>query len=786
MLPLTLELAGFKGVRSAYGVDKKTWDFRDIPDGRIALVGPNGSAKSTVLQNLHPFLLMPDKVKSYSPKSFSYYNECYGSDACKNLTWIHYDGRIFRSLVEIDADRRKTKAYLYMQNGETWDVFANTKDGNVEVYNQAIEDLLGTPRMFFTYVFRSQRARRLSGYTKGEMESLLTELLDIGDLKEKAGEAGYIENALIAKRDAVVAESSTLTAVASKENEKKAEKEAAEKKAAELFAEIQKLEEQVKTEEVALKGVEVKISIQEEALKGRQNVESEIAAKENAFNELKSSLQAKKDLYNGKYKTAKLNEQNAHTLINKAPELKKIAVDRQKIATEIDDTKKIIEKQDAELTSLNENLSAISAIESQTKEKEKALQKLRLDRKNKIDVLKTEIKNAESKVLLLFEIPCGNSPEAALCKFPQDALKAKESLPAMYEGLKNAETPDPKEAEMSAEIESLKKGITLKGEVDAKIKALRESKGVLSKKLSVLEDNVRKADEALKELPLIEDAEKKIEAITKEVADILSEGKTVVKEIEIQIARAETEIKGLKDQLAAVQEDKTLAVQKQAIEGRINSIKKSVDDKRRKESITQVSLGAIAEALKQIEDAKSNLLRVTSQVETLNTEIREWKIVADRIEGIIPLEIDDAGPAISAITNDLLLSCYGPRFTVKISTQDFTADGKNMKDDYDIIVYDAERRESKSLSDCSGGEEIWLEDAITKATCLFKTSRSGKQYLTMFSDEKDGALHEGKKLEYMDMKKRVLELGGFKKEFFISHSEAVQARADYVIKMADS
>jgi exonuclease SbcC len=783
MLPLTLELTGFKGVRSAYGVDKKTWDFRDIPDGRIALVGPNGSAKSTVLQNLHPFLLMPDKVKSYSPKSFSYYNECYGSGACKDLTWIHYDGRVFRSLVEIDADRRKTKAYLYMQNGETWDVFANAKDGNVEVYNQAIEDLLGTPRMFFTYVFRSQRARRLSGYTKGEMETLLTELLDIRDLKEKAGEAGYIEDALIAKRDAIVAESSALTAVASKENEKKAEKEAAEKKTAELFADMQKLEEQIKTEESSLKDIEVKISLQEEALKGRQKIESEIAAKENVLNELKSSLQAKKDLYNSKYKTAKINEQNARALVNKSPELKKIVVARQKIATEIDETKKLIEKEDAELTSLNERMSAISSVESLIKEKEKVIQKIRLDRKSRIDVLMAEIKNAESKVSLLSEVPCGNSPEAALCKFPQDALKAKKILPSMYEGLKNAEAPDPKESEMSAEIESLKKEIALKGEVDAKIKALRESKGVVSKKLSALEDNARKSDEALKELPLIEDAEKKIEAITKEVADVLSEGKTVVKEIEVQIARAESEIKGLKDQLAAVQEDKTLAVQKQAIEGRINSIKKSVDNKRREESATQASLGAITEALKQIEDAKSNLLRVTSQVEVLNAEIREWKIVSDRIEGIIPLEIDDAGPSIGAIANDLLLSCYGPRFTVKISTQEFTADGKNMKDDYDIIVYDAERGESKSLSDCSGGEEIWLEDAITKATCLFKTSRSGKQYLALFSDEKDGSLHEGKKLEYMDMKRRVLEVGRFKKEFFISHSEAVQARADYVVKM---
>ncbi len=782
MLPLILELTGFKGVRSAYGVEKKSWDFRDIPDGRIAFVGPNGSAKSTVLQNLHPYLLMPDKVKSYSPKAFSYYNECYGNDACKDLTWLHYDGRVFRSLVEIDAARRKTKAYLYLKNGNAWEVFGNTQDGNVEVYNQAIEDLLGSPRMFFTYVFRSQRARRLSGYTKGEMETLLTELLDISDLKEKAWEAGYIEDALIAKKDAMLTESSTLTAIASKEDEKKTEKEAAEKRAVELFTDIQRLGEQAKTEDSSLKDIEVKISLQEEALRGKRKIEVEIADKEKVLNELKSSLQTKKDIYNSKYKTAKLNEQAAQDLIKKSPELRKTAVDRQKIAAEADGVKKIVEKEDVELTSFNEKLNAISSIEAQIKEKEKSVQKIRLDRKNKVDVLKAEIKNAESKITLLSEIPCGNSPEAALCKFPQDALKAKEKLPALQDSLKKAEMPDPKESEIESEIETFKKETALKGEVESKIKALKESKGILSKKLSGLEDNMRKADEALKHLPLVEDAEKKIDALTKEVADILSEGKAVVKEVENQIVRAEAEIKALREQLITLTEDKTLLNQKQTIENRIISIKKSVDDKRREESAVQVSLGAIAESLKQIEEAKSKLSHVNSHVQALNTEIREWKIVADRIEGIIPLEIDDAGPAISAITNDLLLNCYGPRFTVKVSTQDFTADGKNMKDDYDIIVYDAERGESKSLTDCSGGEEIWIEDALTKATCLFKTSRSGKQYLALFSDEKDGALHESKKLEYMDMKRRVLELGGFKKEFFISHSEAVQSRADHMVK----
>ena len=229
MLPLILGLTGFRGIRSGFGVDKKRFDFTSVPDGLIAFVGPNGKGKSTVLQNMHPYLIMPDEVKKYSPSAFSYYEECYGRTACKELQWLHYDGRVFKSLVQIDADKRKTKAYLYVNNiavldtqapsldqqiiayGKTqngikedatalfaedlsltsdterlsydtesqWEVSHNTDDGNVEAYNTAIESLLGSPRMFFTNIFRSQEAKKLSDYPKGEMMDYFAELLTI-------------------------------------------------------------------------------------------------------------------------------------------------------------------------------------------------------------------------------------------------------------------------------------------------------------------------------------------------------------------------------------------------------------------------------------------------------------------------------------------------------------------------------------------------------------------------------------------------------------------------------
>ncbi|MEK7872312.1 MAG: hypothetical protein AAB502_00470, partial [Chloroflexota bacterium] len=45
-------------------------------------------------------------------------------------------------------------------------------------------------------------------------------------------------------------------------------------------------------------------------------------------------------------------------------------------------------------------------------------------------------------------------------------------------------------------------------------------------------------------------------------------------------------------------------------------------------------------------------------------------------DGLIALANDDAGPTLSGLVNDLLLACYGPRFTVASETLQETAKGE--------------------------------------------------------------------------------------------------------------
>jgi exonuclease SbcC len=146
------------------------------------------------------------------------------------------------------------------------------------------------------------------------------------------------------------------------------------------------------------------------------------------------------------------------------------------------------------------------------------------------------------------------------------------------------------------------------------------------------------------------------------------------------------------------------------------------------------------------------------------------------------LSIDDAGPTLSALANDLLLNCYGPRFTVSLRTQVATAKGE-AREGFSIVVHDAESGQAKELDSMSGGEKLWVNDCLTRAIALYLAQNSGRRYETLFSDEADGPLDEEHKRMFMTMKREVLRLGGYRREFFISQTPALTEMADAVIDL---
>lgn len=66
---------------------------------------------------------------------------------------------------------------------------------------------------------------------------------------------------------------------------------------------------------------------------------------------------------------------------------------------------------------------------------------------------------------------------------------------------------------------------------------------------------------------------------------------------------------------------------------------------------------------------------------------------------------------------------------------------------------------------------------------LYLAQNTGRCYGTLFSDEADGPLDPEHKRMFMAMKRAVLCLGGYQREFFVSQTPELTAMADVVINL---
>ena len=168
MQPLSLTLKGFRGIRDGLGRDVLTLDFERLADGAelVAIAGANGRGKTTVMDNMHPYLTMPSRAAMAGPGGFSYYDHVCLPENEKDLIWAH-DGRSYRSQVVIRVNgRRKTEAFLLMLADDgAWKPVVlddgTVSDGKVDTYTRCVEALCGSADTFFTSVFSAQGKRQV-------------------------------------------------------------------------------------------------------------------------------------------------------------------------------------------------------------------------------------------------------------------------------------------------------------------------------------------------------------------------------------------------------------------------------------------------------------------------------------------------------------------------------------------------------------------------------------------------------------------------------------------------
>lgn len=757
MIPVSLTLRGFKGILSGMGIEEVSIDFSSLPDGLIAICGQTGGGKTTLMDNMHPYRLQPFKARKaqdWSPGAFSYYDQCYGSDARKEFVF-DMNGVRYKSLILIDADKRKQEAYLYRGGLGSRD-WQPLNDGKTRTYDEAVEKICGSPTLFFTSVFRAQSARSLADYKRSEIVSVLSELLNIDHIRQQGDKCRQVVSSLQGKLDIVRSKLSDMESDAAVTTD--------------LQHAICEEDSLIAEEHMRLDFAKKELEVKRAEISGIRERAAAAASNRERIMQLRSQIASEMQRMSEAEKGCTAAEADFDRRITALRSAQEVFVDSHnhrvaranKILSGAEQIREAVSREPAlvdTLVSRNQRLDDARELKAQRKE---AVAKLEVEKER----LFVEVSSLESSIKKLDGVECENQN----CRFIADALNARYVLPGKIEARNDVQR---RLSDLYRLVEAS----------DAEVPELIDAVDRCAAEL----EECRKFTRLLPELEISErnlaewtaEFEEKSKQCESDIKTLEGEKWYVGSDYDLKMSKAKDVVRGLEAQLDCIPKDideseslRFALIQEGAILSSITGFENNILDRERHVSGLKAKLQVCLER-----QSSGDLLRAEDSA--LSARIATFSLLGKACsnDGIIALELDDAAPAIASIVNELLRDCYGSRFSVRMETQAEKLDG-SMKETFDIVVIDADTGTEQSITECSGGQNLWLEDSITRGICLFNIHRSDRVFGTMFSDERDGALDSERRRDFMAVKRKALEVGSHQREYFISHSPELVDMAD--------
>ena len=813
----SLRLKGYLGIKKGLGLDEATIDFRDVP-GLVAFDGMNGSGKTTVLENLHPF-------PQLASREGALYHHCHLRDSEKELCFT-YGGGSYRTLIKIDCQSEKQEGYIW-KNG------ASKVNGKISAYSRYIKDLLGSPELFFASVFCAQNSKKLSDMTTGKLKELFAEFLRLDRLREwegtarqcaaiMNGQAGQIDTRIAAMeeqiRGKVVLDEKFLFAI------QKAELLRDDKSL--LEHDLAKKRQQVDTLKEAIRQNASLIArradlqqtidrITSDMLKEQKIAEAEIEQVNMRYREILAELQkinailAERDRIEGAAKEAQAAQLQIETLQAEIDRSVAVSTKHQETVHALE----ISSQEGRQAFKDIDNDKALRDIETAIGEMERAiadqtrdLREMENDRET--SDMRGQIRDTREKIhaLDLKDPAC----QSTTCSFIVSALAARDALPRMDALLAAKEAKsDGKRKVIEAQVETIRPALIIKAEqrrtqiealsmakkeaadriikIDKELSDAREGLSVstcalngIRKRISECRDILSRIKDLSARAPEITIAEARKQDLDHQHGEALEKGvklKGAWKEKEMVLSsRIEDErniLSQIERQIDAGVEDKLrmITLSTDNIEKvRLPDIEREITKARDHMATIQAELTRMSDAEKALETVRDEKIR-------LSKEVAEWTYLRNACSknGLQALEIDGTAPLITAKANELLSMAFGPLFTVKFRTQD--EEGREVLD----IISIGEDGGEVLLENLSGGQKIWILMALRLAMTLLSKEKSGRVFETAFFDEMDGPLDPDNSLNFIAMYQAFMKVGGFKAILFISHKPSCRNMADHIL-----
>ncbi|WP_175657532.1 SMC family ATPase [Burkholderia ambifaria] len=769
MRPLRLLLEGFYGVRDGMKRDSVELDLESLPTGLIALTGPNGAGKTTIMDNLHPYRIMPSRASKLSVDAFSYWDHVCGVQARKEFEWEH-DGLRYRSTFVFRKPGKTGKAdyfLFYRSTDGEWRPVSlpdgTVSDGKGETYDRCVDAICGSLESFFTSVFSAQNRRPLASYGATEIKGLLAELLKIDHLRALSTKAADVAKALTRKLGVVQQE---LAAFSGKRERVDETRKAIATAAADIAAAREK--------RTAAQSEIATLTQQHAVLVAKQGENAGTSARMRELGVRRSELQASLQmLERDKQADDKRLAQRASALreaiaghvavVRQAEQIRGAAAARDEAQLRVGKGEALIEPLQRAIEQLDAKRLRVATVES-------ALAGLESQGTAKSDLIRTLTEQSS----VIGSVPCAGMDIHAMCPLLAQARNAAQQVDVQTVSLKDLRTRyrqhQTELKELAPSVEALLAKRTELQQVNTELtgarQALQRATDLAARKplLDAAEAGLTKAQGELESL----DVERSEASKRRETESTRLTG--LLREVEAEVSR-----------LAAVDVTQAIAeVDRQLVARR--DVCTAMDARIEALIRTQATCETTVVTLERELEGFS---ATQAFAERISDEIAQWKLLAKGLgnDGVIALTIDDAGPALTQTVNDLLLACYGTRFTVEIQTQRTLANGET-REGFEILVHDAESDSSKVVGVMSGGQKVWINECLTRGVALYIAANAGQPYESLFSDESDGPLDPDRKVQFMRMKREVLRQGGYAREFFISQTPDLIAEADAVIDVA--
>lgn len=646
----------------------------------------------------------------------------YLKDSHRILIYKDENDLYYRISMLIDGKTASGKTSYFVETSkdrETWNPVSNV-DGSLESYKQWVEQTFGSVDIFLRTAFFAKEQVKNTPDIANTTKGERMELLS------KLAGTDYLKE---------------VSGFAKKQREE------VECSAAKIEMEIDsysKYEEIIKSNTQNIINWNNELIGQKQTVSDMEKTVAELKLKDTEYQKVKAVAEANKALkerYEEDIANTTMNLEYFEDAVKNKDMFDKVASSRKTIATNAPLIEDLTEK-------LNETNKRIGALTDATLRKQKKAS----EKTVAVNKVKSEIEICKSQIVDVDET-------CPTCGQPISGHKKQELLSHVNKSKKNLEEL---EKELSKEQELLSTINDCIEKIEAERDDVADERMKIEENLTDLQSESSACTEFLESLD---------EIYVKYTYDYaVEERKKLSKELE--------ELKSKLDGIADFELAEDVSERLEASESRLHEEQKHLAE-------LSANIKAATNENERYHKELDSLSEKKKELDELEDKIFAYNFIEDAFSnnGIPAIELRESAPEIADIANRILSDSYGNKFEIRFGSTSELKTKRKANEDFNIIVYDTENGDEKTIDLVSSGEKIWIKQALFYAFSIVQMNRTGFNFRTRLIDESDGSLDGGLRPKYLKMVTAAHAEASARLTMLITHSQEIKDIAQQIIEI---